>query len=277
MKQVILIDCPDEKGLITKITAAIFQNDLNIIANWEYVDRANDLFYMRTEVDGDLNKEKLITDLKQILPSGSHVRVFSNEQKKILLMATKEAHCLGDLLVRCWHGGLDARVQAVISNHDILEDLVDRFDVPFYFVGHEGIDRATHEARVEEIIDQYQPDYIVLAKYMRILSEGFTQKYQHKIINIHHSFLPAFIGAKPYQQAFDRGVKIIGATAHFVDSHLDEGPIITQQVIPVDHTFNPEHMAKAGEDVEKVTLANALRLVLEDRVFVSGNRTVVFD
>lgn len=277
MKHVVLVDCPDNKGLITKITAMIFQNDLNIIANWEYVDRIHSKFFMRTEVEGEVEKEKLVSDLQQVLPAGSFVRVFSVEPKKILLMATKEAHCLGDLLVRCWHGGLDAKVQAVISNHQVLQDLVDRFDVPYHYISHEGHDRTSHEALIEKVIDEYQPDYIVLAKYMRILSQDFTQKYQHKIINIHHSFLPAFIGAKPYQQAFDRGVKIIGATAHFVNSNLDEGPIITQQVIPVDHAFNAEHMAKAGEDVEKVTLANALRLVLEDRVFVSGNRTVVFD
>ena len=165
----------------------------------------------------------------------------------------------------------------MISNHSVLKDLVDRFDIPFYFLAHEGIDRAQHEEHVASVIDQYQPDYIILAKYMRILSADFADRYANKMINIHHSFLPAFIGARPYQQAYDRGVKIIGATAHFVNSQLDEGPIICQHVIPVDHAFNSEDMAKAGQDVEKITLAKAVRLVLEDRVFVSGNRTVVFE
>ncbi len=277
MSHIVLIECTDDKGLISKITSVIYKNDLNIVANWEFVDRHHELFFMRTEVEGDINKNKLIADLNHLLPQGATVRVSSQERKKVIILATKEAHCIGDLLVRCWHGGLDADVEAVISNHNILKDLVDRFDIPFYFLAHEGIDRATHEDHVAKVIDQYQPDYIILAKYMRILSAEFTQKYQNKIINIHHSFLPAFIGAKPYQQAYDRGVKIIGATAHFVNSDLDEGPIIAQHVIPVDHAYGPEDMSRAGQDVEKVTLAQAVRLVLEDRVFVSGNRTIVFE
>jgi formyltetrahydrofolate deformylase len=274
---IILIECPDAKGLIAKITSIIYKNDLNILANWEFVDRINRLFFMRTEVEGAINKDKLMRDLAQLLPEGSGVRISSAERKKVILMATKEAHCLGDLLVRCWHGGLDADVQAVISNHSMLKDLVDRFDIPYYFIAHEGIERSLHEENVARVIDEYKPDFIVLAKYMRILSADFTNRYKDKIINIHHSFLPAFIGAKPYQQAYDRGVKIIGATAHFVNSELDQGPIICQSVIPVDHAFGPEDMARAGQDVEKVTLAQAVRLALEDRVFVSGNRTVVFE
>lgn len=277
MNHVVLIECPDDKGLIFKITGVIYKNDLNIVGNWEYVDRLHNLFFMRAEVEGFIDKEKLVYDLAHILPQGAKIRVSSKERKKVILMATKEAHCLGDLLVRCWHGGLDADVQAVISNHNILKDLVDRFDIPFYFLAHEGIDRAKHEENVARVIDELQPDYIVLAKYMRILSAEFTQNYQNKIINIHHSFLPAFIGAKPYQQAYDRGVKIIGATAHFVNSDLDEGPIIAQHVIPVDHSYGPDDMSRAGQDVEKITLSQAVRLVLEDRVFVSGNRTIVFE
>jgi formyltetrahydrofolate deformylase len=277
MIHVILIECADNKGLISKITSAIYKNDLNIIANWEYVDRLNNRFFMRTEVEGDVNKDKLIADLTKVLPEHSRVRVSSKERKKIVIMATREAHCLGDLLVRCWDGGIDADVEAVISNHCVLKDLVDRFDVPYYFLAHEGIEREHHEENIMRVIDELQPDYIILAKYMRILSGHFTERYANRIINIHHSFLPAFIGAKPYQQAFDRGVKIIGATAHFVNSHLDEGPIIAQHTIPVDHSSGPDDMARSGQDVEKVTLAKAVRLVLEDRVFVSGNSTVVFE
>lgn len=277
MGHIILIDCADDKGLISKITSVIYKNHLNIVANWEFVDRINGLFFMRTEVEGEFDRNHLIAELTQVVPTGAGVRVSSKERKKVVLMATKEAHCLGDLLVRCWHGGIDADIQAVVANHRDLQDLVDRFDVPFHCVPHEGLDRKVHENQVSAIIDNYQPDFIILAKYMRILSADFTDRYQNKIINIHHSFLPAFIGAKPYQQAFDRGVKIIGATAHFVNANLDEGPIISQQVIPVDHAFSPDDMARAGQDVEKVTLAKAVRLVLEDRVFVSGNRTVVFE
>lgn len=277
MSHVILIECVDDKGLVAKITNVFYRNDLNVVGNWEFVDRINRLFFMRTEVEGFINKDKLMVELHHQLPSGCRVRISSRERKKVIIMATKEAHCIGDLLVRCWHGGLDADVQAVISNHSVLKDLVDRFDIPYYFLAHEGIDRAQHEEHVARVIDEYEPDYIILAKYMRILSSEFTNRYAQKIINIHHSFLPAFIGAKPYQQAFDRGVKIIGATAHFVTSDLDQGPIISQNVIPVDHAFTAEDMSRAGQDVEKITLSRAVRLVLEDRVFVSGNRTVVFE
>lgn len=277
MSHIILIECADSKGLIAKITNVMFKNDLNIIGNWEFVDRINRLFFMRTEIEGLLNKEKLEAELNQVMPEGARVRISSRERKKTVILATKEAHCLGDLLVRCWHGGIDADVQAVISNHSVLKDLVDRFDIPFYFMAHEGLERSKHEDNVAQVIDQYNPDYVILAKYMRILSADFTDRYENKMINIHHSFLPAFIGARPYHQAYDRGVKIIGATAHFVNSQLDQGPIIRQNVIRVDHAFSPEDMARAGQDVEKITLAEAVRLVLEDRVFVSGNRTVVFE
>ncbi|MDD4891033.1 MAG: formyltetrahydrofolate deformylase, partial [Phycisphaerae bacterium] len=162
---------------------------------------------------------------------------------------------------------------------DTLAPLARRFDIPFHVVSHEGIERAEHEARVRAVLDKEKlsPEYLVLAKYMRVLSADFVRAYERRIVNIHHSFLPAFAGANPYRQAFDRGVKIIGATAHFVTPDLDGGPIIAQDVIPVDHTHAAADMADAGRDVEKLVLAKALRLVLEDRVFVSGNRTIIFD
>lgn len=277
MSHVILIECSDQKGLIAKITGTIFKHNLNITGNWEFVDRQRHQFFMRTEVE-DLNDiEKLREDLQLLLPKDSIIRIRANEKKKIIIMATKEAHCLGDLLTRCWHGDLNAEIQAVISNHNILKDLVNRFDLPYYFLAAADNDRTEQENQVTKVIDTYNPDYIVLAKYMRILSPNFVNQYTNKIINIHHSFLPAFMGAKPYHQAFERGVKIIGATSHFVNNNLDEGPIISQMVIPVDHSHSPSDMARAGQDVEKVTLARALRLAAEDRVFVSGNRTIVFE
>ena len=150
------------------------------------------------------------------------------------------------------------------------------YDIPFHTVSHEGLSREEHEARMRAVIDQYQPDYVVLAKYMRVLTPEFVAAYPFRIINIHHSFLPAFIGARPYRQAYDRGVKIIGATAHFVTDDLDEGPIIEQDVIHVNHTFSAEDMAKAGRDGERAVLTRALSQVVEERVFVHGNRTVVF-
>jgi formyltetrahydrofolate deformylase len=171
---------------------------------------------------------------------------------------------------------------AVISNHDTLRGLVERFGLPFHHLPHHDaagrdLPRETHEMELARVIDGYAPEYVVLARYMRVLSEGFVARYPDRIVNIHHSFLPAFAGASPYRQAFARGVKVIGATAHIVTAELDDGPIIAQDVIHVDHTFTPERMAQAGRDVEKLVLAKAVRLVLEERVFLHGRRTVVFE
>ena len=167
-------------------------------------------------------------------------------------------------------------VQAVIGSRDDLRGLSERFGVPFHHVHHDG-DRAAHEAALLEVLDGVSPDLLVLAKYMRILSPDFVSRWHRQIVNIHHSFLPAFSGAKPYRQAWERGVKIIGATAHLVTDDLDEGPILAQDVIPVDHRRTPRQMAAAGRDVEKTVLARALRYVLDDRVFVLGRRTIIFD
>ena len=165
----------------------------------------------------------------------------------------------------------------MISNRPDLGKLVERFEVPFHLIPHQDIDRNTHESQVIDVLGEYACDHVVLAKYMRILSADFVDRFAGRMVNIHHSFLPAFVGANPYGQAFQRGVKIIGATAHFVTNDLDEGPIIAQNVIPIDHTHSAADMAQAGRDVEKTVLARALKLVFEDRVFVSGNRTVIFD
>jgi formyltetrahydrofolate deformylase len=165
----------------------------------------------------------------------------------------------------------------VISNHLPLGTLVERFNLPFHHVPHTGVSREAHEASLIELITRYQPDYLVLAKYMRILSSGFISRYPARIVNIHHSFLPAFIGARPYQQAFERGVKIIGATAHIVTDDLDTGPSIAQGILPVTHAHTAADMAQAGRDVEKTVLARGLRLLLEERVFLRDNRAVVFE
>jgi len=174
------------------------------------------------------------------------------------------------------YGGIDVEIAAVVGNYDALEELVSKFNIPYHTVSHEGLSREEHEDKVLEVIAPYTPDYVILAKYMRILTPKFVETYANKLINIHHSFLPAFIGARPYQQAFDRGVKIIGATAHFVNNDLDEGPIITQDVAHIDHAYSAADLAKAGRDVERSVLSRALQQVLDDKVFVYANRTVVF-
>lgn len=218
----------------------------------------------------------LIPKLKSVLPNGAKISLKKAGKKSLIILATKENHCLGDLLLRQESGELNADIKAVIANRAELKSLVERFSIPFFWVDSDGISREEHEGKIGEIIERFSPDLLALAKYMRILSSDFTSRYEGKIINIHHSFLPAFIGANPYKQAFARGVKIIGATAHFVTNELDEGPIIAQDIIHINHTYSWQDMQKAGRDVEKSVFAHALDLVLHDRVFINGNKTIVF-
>jgi formyltetrahydrofolate deformylase len=274
---ILLIDCPDQTGLVYHVTGVLYRHGYNIITNNEFVDRDPAHFFMRTEFAGEREPESLLGELRDVLPAAARVRLAHKRRRRIVVLATKEHHCLGDLLIRHAYGELNADIQAVISNHATLEQLVQRFDLPFHHLSHATSDRAEHEAALAQLIDQYAPEYLVLAKYMRILSPGFVARYPNQIINIHHSFLPAFIGASPYRQAFERGVKIIGATAHFVTDDLDKGPIIAQSVIPVDHTYGAADMAQTGRDVEKIVLARALKLVFEERIFLSGNRTIIFE
>ena len=272
----VLIDCPDEKGLVYKISKVFFDNLLNIESNREFVDPDNKRFFMRSVVAGNFDIQELQEKISAILPLNSNIKVIEPATKKIVIFATKESHALGDILIKEADGELDAQIVAVISNHDNLERLVRRFDVPYYCVSAEGLEREEHETMVHNVLSDLEFDYIVLAKYMRILTASFVNNYRGKIINIHHSFLPAFVGANPYKQAYERGVKIIGATAHFVTDDLDEGPIIAQDVIPVNHRFNWRDMQRAGKDVEKIVLSRALAIVLNDRVFINGNKTIVF-
>lgn len=272
----VLIACDDKKGLIYKTSQVFFEMRLNIDSNQEFVDKQAGKFFMRTVVSGQFNVETLKGNLFKAIPESSQLNVITPEKKKIVLMVTKESHALGDILIRHSAGELEAEIQAVISNHNTLEKLVKRFDIPFYHISANDISREKHEKMVIRSINQFDFDYLVLAKYMRILTPGFVQNYSQKIINIHHSFLPAFIGANPYKQAFERGVKIIGATAHFVTNDLDEGPIINQNIVPVNHRFDWQDMQRAGRDVEKSVLSRALDLVLNDRVLIHGNKTIVF-
>jgi len=272
----VLIDCDDAKGLVYRISKVFYDRDLNIDNNREFVDKEQNRFFMRTVVTGLFDVAELLEALKEVAPADARIRLIEPKTKKIVLLATKESHALGDILIRYMDGDLGADIECVIANHDTLRDLVERFDIPFHHISAEGLSREAHEAKVMQQIGQYEFDYIVLAKYMRILTPSFVKAYPQQIINIHHSFLPAFIGANPYKQAYERGVKIIGATAHFVTDDLDEGPIIAQDVIPVNHRFSWKDMQRAGRDGEKIVLSRALSLVLQDRVFVNGNKTVIF-
>ena len=277
---VLLVECPDQRGLVHAISGVLLRHDCNVVGNQEFVDSATGRFFMRTEFEGPEGAplgHPLVAETLAALPPGARVRLAAPGPKRIAVMASREHHCLGDLLLRHQFGGINARIEAVISNHAVLGDLVGKFGVPFHHVPAVGEDREAHEAAVRRILDGIEPEFLVLAKYMRVLSPGFVARYPSRIINIHHSFLPAFIGAKPYHQAFQRGVKVIGATAHIVTDDLDAGPILVQHVIPVDHTHAAEDLVRAGRDVEQFALAQALRLVFEDRVFLAGNRTVIFD
>lgn len=280
MREIVLVDCPDAVGLIHQITGVLEHHRLNIEANHEFVDAATGHFFFRAEVVAALDRlpaEQLRAALETVLPAGARVRVTRDERRPIVVCVTREPHCLGELLLLDSVGELPGRIVGVVSNHDLLRTLTDRFGVPFTHVPHERMDRTTHEELFAAAVDSHRPEYVVLARYMRILSPSFVDRFSGRMINIHHSFLPAFAGASPYRQAFARGVKLIGATAHFVTAELDDGPIIAQDVTPVDHADTPERMAQAGRNVEKLVLARAVRLVLEERVFVHGRRTIILE
>lgn len=276
MQHVLRIDCPDCTGLVHTITGILYDHNLNILKNDEFVDQASKHFFMRTEFSGDFEEQKIEEILKNKLSPKARIRLNPKKKKDIVVLVTKEHHCLGDLLIRYAYDELNANILAVIGNHNTLQPLVAKFGIPFHYITHEHKTRTEHEQAIQQALGIYQPEYLVLAKYMRIIQPAFMKAYKNKIINIHHSFLPAFIGANPYRQAFNRGVKIIGATAHFVTENLDEGPIIAQDVIKVNHRQSAKDMAKAGRDVEKIVLARALKLVFQDRVFIKGNKTIIF-
>ncbi len=276
-RRILKIECPDEKGLVHRITGCLLDHGLNMIANGEIVEPDTRRFFMRAEVEGPVADKALARDLARVLPPLAKWEILIPRPKRIVLMVSREAHCIGDLLVRHQFGEIDAEIVGVIGNHDRLQPLVERFDLPFHCVPHGEISREAHEEHIMEIVDGLSPDYIVLAKYMRVLTPGFVRKYHPRIVNIHHSFLPAFVGANPYRQAHQRGVKIIGATAHFVTDNLDEGPIIAQDVFRVLSHYTAAQMTKAGRNVEKHVLNRALYLVFEDRVFISGNKTIIFE
>jgi formyltetrahydrofolate deformylase len=272
-RKVLRTICPDQKGLIARITNICYKHELNIVQNNEFVDHRTGRFLCVPSWKA-FSTTTLLADLDSALPEGSVRELTPAGRRRIVILVTKEAHCLGDLLMKANYGGLDVEIAAVIGNHDTLRTLVERFDIPFELVSHEGHTREEHDDLMAQAIEAHNPDYVVLAKYMRVLTPTFVSRFPNKIINIHHSFLPAFIGARPYHQAYERGVKIIGATAHYVNDNLDEGPIIMQDVIHVDHTYTAEDMMRAGRDVERMYAA-ALYQVLGQRVFVYGNRTII--
>lgn len=274
---VICIKCKDRKGLIAGISGALYNYNHNILVMKEFVETATETFFARLEVSGELDTKKIQDALTTLLPPEATINIIPKRKKDIVILVTREHHCLSDLLVRHYFNELHANIQAVIGNYDSLRPFTDKFNIPYHYISHEQIDQPAFETTLLETLELYQPDYLILAKFMRILSPGFVARYPERIINIHHSFLPAFKGANPYKKAFERGVKLIGATAHLVNNDLDEGPIITQKIIPVQHDDELIDMVEAGHEIEKSVLADGLKMILEDRVFVSGNKTIIFN
>lgn len=274
---VIVIQCSDKVGLVAAVSNVLAKNDINIVSMREHVDTDNGRFFLRIETAGEEPVVSLTDQLKNVLPDDANVNINPLPEKKIIVLVTKEHHCLSDILIRNHFKTLGATIQCVISNHHVMQDICQRFDIPFHLISHENSRKEDFESALLTVINHYKTDYLVLAKFMRILSPAFVEKFPMRIINIHHSFLPAFIGANPYKQAYERGVKLIGATSHFVTNDLDEGPIICQQIIPVTHSFTTQDMVRAGKEIETAVLAKALHLVFEDRVLVHGNKTVVFE
>lgn len=276
----LLVSCPDQKGLVAKIANFIYSNGGNIIHADQHTDFSAGLFLTRIEwqLDGFYLPRDVIEPAFNAIaaPLGARWQLhFSDVVPRIAIWVSKQDHCLYDLIWRSRSGELSAQLSLIISNHPDLAAIAHQFDIDFHHIPITKDTKPDQELKQLELLQQYNIDLVVLAKYMQVLSADFVAQFPN-VINIHHSFLPAFAGANPYQRAFDRGVKIIGATAHYVTEDLDEGPIIEQDVVRVSHRDDVKDLIRKGKDLERVVLARAVRLHLQNRVLVYGNRTVVF-
>lgn len=277
----LVVSCPDRTGIVAKVSNFLATYNGWITEASYHADQKNGWFFMRNEIKAssipfDLENFKTVFEPIAKEFSMSWSISDSNTKKRVVLMASKESHCLADLLHR-WHSNeLDAEIVAVISNHDDLRRMVEWHDIPYHYVPVDPQNKQAAFDQVSSLVDEYQTDLVVLARYMQILPADLCETYAGRVINIHHSFLPSFAGAKPYHQAYDRGVKLIGATCHYVTQDLDEGPIIDQDVIRISHSNTIEDMVRLGKDAEKNVLARGLRLHLEERVIIHENKTVVF-
>jgi formyltetrahydrofolate deformylase len=272
------LQCEDRSGIVNALTSAVLEIKGNILENQQFTDSLTNTFVMRTRFETGEKLDVAKTNLEQRLKSFSpklEVRDF-NKPKRALILVTKASHCLRDLLYLKDLGEMPTEFPAVIGNHEDLRGLVESHNLPFIHLDSERKSRADVESEITRIAIEEKVDFIVLARYMQILSSEFCARFSSKIINIHHSFLPGFKGARPYHQAHAKGVKVIGATAHFVTSELDEGPIIEQDVVRVNHASTPDDFVAIGRDIERRVLSSAVKLFAEDRIFIVGNRTIVF-
>jgi formyltetrahydrofolate deformylase len=278
MRAVLLLQCPDTSGIVATVGAFVADAGGNIVEADQHSDAAAGLFLQRIEFDVDATRDEVANAFAPIAQRFSmEAQVHDlGDRPRVAVLASKQGHCLADLLVRFDLGEMPGEIALVASNHAIHESLVARYGLPFHTVAV-GDDRAQQEQVLGALLRDTKPDVIVLARYMLVLPPWLVEEWDGRMLNIHHSFLPSFAGARPYLQAHERGVKVIGATAHYVTAELDEGPIIAQQVMPVSHRDDPARLERRGRDLEAVVLAEALRLHLEHRVIVYGRRTAVFD
>lgn len=279
---VLLIHCPDQPGLVAQVTEFVHKNRGNILNLDQHVDHDLGHFFMRIEwdLDGFLIPRDKIDEYFGTLIGNSYemnwqVR-FTARRPRMALFVSKASHCLYDILQRYGTGEFDCEIPLIVSNHEQLRSIAERFGIPFHHLPVTKANKPQQEATAQQLMEENDVDFIVLARYMQILSDDFCSRWPNRIINIHHSFLPAFKGARPYQSAFQRGVKIIGATSHYVTADLDEGPIIAQDVERVSHRDGVKDLKRIGKDVEKRVLSRAIYLQLQHRVLPFGNRTVIF-
>lgn len=283
---ILLVSCPDAKGEVATIADFVYRHGGNILHADEHADEESGLFLMRVEFDPndfdiDLSQPNLSDFGKHFAPIAAKFQMtwrlaLSSHRPRMTIFVSKYDHCLVDLLYRHQSGELACEIPLIISNHPDNQAIADFYKIPYRVVTVAKENKPAAEAQVQSLIDEHKPDFMVLARYMQILSNEFVNRYPQSIINIHHSFLPAFVGARPYHQAFERGVKLIGATSHYVTEVLDDGPIIEQDVVRVSHRDTVEDLIRKGRDLEKVVLSRAVRSHVENRVLVYGNKTVVF-
>ncbi|RDE24192.1 formyltetrahydrofolate deformylase [Motiliproteus coralliicola] len=277
----LVISCPDRVGIVAMVSNFLSSHGGSIAEASQHSDSSTGWFFMRYEIS-TRNLSYSIEELREsFAPIAQSFNMTwsltdSAKPKRVALLASKQAHCLSDLLYRYHSNELDCEIPCVISNHDDLRSMVEWHDIPYHHVPVDKDDKEPAFRAMEQLIEEHQIDTIVLARYMQILPPALCEQYASRVINIHHSFLPSFVGARPYHQAHERGVKLIGATCHYVTEELDAGPIIDQDVIRITHNDSAEDMVRQGRDVEKTVLARGLRWHLEDRVLVHGNKTVVF-
>jgi len=279
---ILLLTCPDRKGVVAAIADFIYRHNGNILHADEHGDLDSGMFQMRGEFDPADFSIDLAEFSKPFSPIAEKFEMNwrlaqSSYRPRMIILVSKHDHCLVDLLYRHKSGELACDIPLIISNHPDNQPIAEFYCIPYITVPVPKDNKCEAEQKILDLLKQHSPDFIVLARYMQILSNDFVNQYPHRIINIHHSFLPAFIGAKPYHQAFARGVKLIGATSHYVTEVLDDGPIIEQDVVRISHRDSLDDLLQKGRDLEKVVLSRAVRWHIENRVLLYGNKTVVFD